>query len=41
MYNPKSNLLLRLSKETGLTIDEVYNQLQKERAILLKLRGVV
>jgi hypothetical protein len=36
-YNPRGNLLTRLSRETGMTIDEVYNQLMKERAHLLTL----
>jgi molybdenum-dependent DNA-binding transcriptional regulator ModE len=35
-YSPKGTLLLRLASETGMTIDQVYSQLQKERAYLLK-----
>lgn len=34
-YKPKGNLLNRLSKETGLDIEAVYNQLMKERAYLV------
>ena len=40
IYNPRPTLLVRLSLETGLTVDETYNQLLKERQIMLKLRGV-
>ena len=40
VYNPRSRLLKRLSSETGLTIDETYNQLLRERVIMLKLRGI-
>ena len=39
-YNPRGILLKRLSDETGLTIEGVYNQLLQEREIMLKLRGV-
>jgi hypothetical protein len=35
-YNPKGNLLQRLSNETGMTIEQVYHQLQAERVELLK-----
>lgn len=34
-YSPKGTLLERLSRETGMTIDQVYSQLQKEREYLL------
>ena len=40
IYNPRPRLLVRLSSETGMTVDETYNQLLKEREIMLKLRGV-
>ena len=40
VYNPRPRLLVRLSSETGMTVDETYNQLLKEREIMLKLRGV-
>jgi len=36
-YKPKGNLLTRLARETGMSVDQVYDQLQKERAYLLKL----
>lgn len=39
-YKPRGNLLQRLSKETGLSIDQVHEQLLRERAILLKLKGI-
>ena len=39
-YSPKGNLLARLAREKGMTISEVYDQLQKERAYLLKLEGL-
>lgn len=39
-YKPRGDLLERLSKETGKTIDEVHEQLLRERAILLKLKGI-
>ncbi len=35
-YRPKGTLLNRLARESGMTIDQVYAQLQKERAYLLK-----
>lgn len=38
-YRPKIQLLRRLVKETGFTIDQVADQIQKERAYLLKLLG--
>jgi len=34
-YSPKGTLLLRLARETGMTIHQVHSQLQKERAYLL------
>ena len=34
-YKPRGNLLLRLSKETGMTIEQVYIQLMSERQQLL------
>ena len=34
-YSPKGTLLTRLAHETGMTIHQVYAQLQKERAYLL------
>lgn len=35
-YRPKGNLLARLARESGMTIDQVYAQLQKERVYLLQ-----
>jgi hypothetical protein len=35
-YSPRGTLLQRLSRELGMSIQEVYQQLQKERAFLLK-----
>lgn len=37
-YQPRGDLLQRLSRETGLSIDDVYQQLQKERDELLNDR---
>lgn len=34
-YNPRGDLLVRLSQELNLTLTEVYEQLQKEREFLL------
>lgn len=34
-YKPRGHLLERLSKETGLDVEAVYNQLMKERAYLV------
>ena len=34
-YRPRGTLLLRLSRETGLTIDQVRSQLEKEREYLI------
>lgn len=35
-YRPRSNLLQRLSRETGLTVGQVFNQLMIERQYFLK-----
>jgi hypothetical protein len=35
VYRPKGTLLLRLARETGMSVDKVASQLQKERAYLL------
>ena len=40
-YEPRGNLLKRLSQETGLTMTEVRNQLIKEREYLLKFNGLI
>ena len=34
-YQPRWNLLQRLSEETGLSTEQVYHQLQRERLYLL------
>jgi len=34
-YKPRGTLLLRLSRETGLTIDQVRSQLDREREYLI------
>jgi hypothetical protein len=34
-YRPKGTLLTRLARETGMTINQVHSQLQKEREYLL------
>jgi hypothetical protein len=34
-YRPRGTLLLRLSRETGLTIDQVRSQLEREREYLI------
>lgn len=34
-YQPRWNLLQRLSEETGLSTEQVYQQLQRERLYLL------
>ncbi|ANV84620.1 hypothetical protein AWQ21_09620 [Picosynechococcus sp. PCC 7003] len=39
-YKPRGQLLQRLAKETGWTIDQVHEQLLRERAVLLKLKGI-
>jgi len=36
IYRPRGTLLTRLSNETGLTLDQVRSQLEKEREHLLK-----
>lgn len=36
-YTPRGNLLQRLSRETGMSIDEVVARLDLERDYLLKL----
>jgi len=35
-YRPRGNLLQRLSRETGLSPEDCYQQLLKERAYLLR-----
>ena len=35
-YRPRGNLLERLARETGMTINQVRSQLEKEREYLLK-----
>jgi len=35
IYRPRGTLLLRLSRETGLTIDQVRSQLEREREYLI------
>jgi hypothetical protein len=35
-YSPRSDLLDRLSQETGMSIEQVYQQLKRERAYLLR-----
>jgi hypothetical protein len=39
IYNPRGNLLERLSQETGLNIEQVYLQLIREREYLLNLHN--
>ncbi len=34
-YQPRGNLLTRLARETGLTIDQVRSQLEREREYLI------
>lgn len=41
VYNPRGDLLTRLSEETGMSKDEVYNQLHREREVILKLKGII
>jgi hypothetical protein len=36
IYTPRGTLLLRLSRETGMTINQVRSQLEKEREYLLQ-----
>lgn len=38
-YTPRGDLLQRLSRETGMTEEQVYIQLLRERETLLKLFG--
>lgn len=38
-YKPRGDLLQRLSAETGMSIQDVYFQLLRERETLLKLFG--
>lgn len=40
-YNPRGDLLARLSRETGQTFDATYEQLMRERAYLLSRTGRV
>lgn len=35
-YRPRANLMMRLSRETGMTVGQVYNQLMVERLYLLR-----
>jgi hypothetical protein len=35
-YSPRGDLLERLSQETGMTIEQVCQQLKRERAYLLR-----
>jgi hypothetical protein len=37
-YNPRGNLLRRLSRETGMTLEQVYSQLMRERSELIRTR---
>ncbi|QCS50310.1 hypothetical protein FEK30_13255 [Picosynechococcus sp. PCC 11901] len=39
-YKPRGQLLQRLAAETGWTIDQVHEQLLRERDVLLKLKGI-
>ena len=39
VYNPRGPLLERLSREVGMSIDDVYFQLLKERAYIISLEG--
>lgn len=34
-YNPRGDLLRRLAQENGMTLEEVYDQLMRERKILI------
>jgi hypothetical protein len=36
IYRPRGNLLERLARETGTTVNQVRSQLEKEREYLLK-----
>ncbi|WP_293303247.1 MULTISPECIES: hypothetical protein [unclassified Microcoleus] len=35
-YRPRGNLLVRLSKETGMSVEDVKKQLSRERRYFLK-----
>lgn len=35
LYRPRGTLLIRLARETGLTIDQVRSQLEREREYLI------
>lgn len=37
-YRPRGDVLKRLSEQTGKSVEEVYNQLQRERQYLLDQR---
>jgi hypothetical protein len=39
-YTPQVRLLVRLSNETGMPIDEVYHQLLLEREFILKVKSL-
>lgn len=38
-YNPRIDLLKRLSEETGMSVINVRNQLLRERAEILRING--
>lgn len=40
-YKPRGDLLARLAEEMGWTIDQVHDQLLRERQVLLKLKGII
>lgn len=40
-YNPRGDLLERLSRQTGMTVEQVHDQLCKERLHLLKELGAI
>jgi len=39
-YRPRGTLLERLSRETGMSIDQVYLQLMRERAYMIRI-GII
>jgi len=39
-YIPRGTLLERLSQETGMSIDQVYTQLMRERAYMIRI-GII
>lgn len=39
-YRPRGDLLARLARETGMTYNELFDQLQKERMELLRDRSL-